>query len=926
MGQIRGHVETEQGDRLQQATVTLFDEQLKILQNSTTDAQGIYSFSNIPAGSYHLETVAQGYRSQRKDGIRVRQEVLSQINFRLSPVQQTRSIEEAEARGEEERNPNIFIAKIDLNALRDPLTRQGIDPVFLEFSPLKNFYGADMGAPLRQIPIVQPGRPLQKFHGSLYEAHQNSAFNARPFFNVGPLRPSHSNQFGFGLSGPLKSKLFFNSSLDITRRIGFVNGNVRVPLPEERVPIADDPLTNQVVAALLKGYPAEAPNLPDVTSRQLNTNAEEDITSKVVTFKLDYAPGDRDTFAFRYAITDFFEEPFEFAAGNNPQTSLRPQNFSATYIHTRSPTTEFQGSIDFDRLAALLLLTERFNSLLKPLGFSEVPDISLGGSFADLTWLGPGPQFPRRRFRNRFSGQLDLSLLRNRHSLQFGGSLTRVQVNDLQSDNTRGRFLFGNNFGRTAVENFLSGTPNRFTVTLGNLYRGFRYWESSLYVQDTFQPKPGLTFNLGLRYELTTTPSEVNGLDEFAFADAHNFAPQIGFAWSPRGDSVVVRGGGGISFGQIPTATFQVARFNPPAVGTITVQNPSLVNPLENVQIVPGEPQRLESNLLSPDLVPPYSYQYNLRIETRLSENLLFQIGYIGSRTQKLFFPFITNRGRPVPGIPATTATIDERRPDPRFLRVKNIINSGRSYYDALKVGLTHRFAKGLSFDVDYTFSKDLTSGSDFASTLNPERGRPSPQSDIEFQADVRGPSPFDVRHGFTVTYTYEVPFPALSGGISALLLGGWKISGSTAYRSGVVFTINTSSDAPGFGNVDGQGGDRPNITHPAILGKSIDDPDTSTSILNPKFFNTDIPVGGKGNLGFRVFRKDSLSNTNLALTKNFPLVDETRLEFRTEFSNLFNHPWFSRPGDVFPSPVFGKIIDTQNKGRVIQFSLILTF
>ena len=75
-----------------------------------------------------------------------------------------------------------------------------------------------------------------------------------------------------------------------------------------------------------------------------------------------------------------------------------------------------------------------------------------------------------------------------------------------------------------------------------------------------------------------------------------------------------------------------------------------------------------------------------------------------------------------------------------------------------------------------------------------------------------------------------------------------------------------------------------------------------------------------------RCFKKDSLNNTSLALTKTFSLMDEKELEFRTEFLNLFNHPYFERPGDVFPSPTFGKIIDTQNKGRVVQFMLRFNF
>lgn len=193
VGGIIGRVETEQGDPLQQITVRISDEKQNFRRETTADVQGNYRFLQLPIGLYQLETNALNYTSQRSDGIQVSPGVTVEVNLRLSPVQQVQSIGEVEAPGEEERNPNIFIAKIDLNALRDPLRRQGIDPVFIEFSAVKNFYGVDLGAPLRQILIVQPGEPRQEFHGSLYEAHQNSAANARPFFNVGPLRPSRRN-------------------------------------------------------------------------------------------------------------------------------------------------------------------------------------------------------------------------------------------------------------------------------------------------------------------------------------------------------------------------------------------------------------------------------------------------------------------------------------------------------------------------------------------------------------------------------------------------------------------------------------------------------------------------------------------------------------------------------------------------------------
>ncbi len=120
------------------------------------------------------------------------------------------------------------------------------------------------------------------------------------------------------------------------------------------------------------------------------------------------------------------------------------------------------------------------------------------------------------------------------------------------------------------------------------------------------------------------------------------------------------------------------------------------------------------------------------------------------------------------------------------------------------------------------------------------------------------------------------------------------------------------------------------NILDPDLLGSTIDHPDTSTSILAPEnqeLFDTDIEPGGLGDIPRMAFRADPVNNTNLALTKSFTFsAKEQILQFRAEFQNFLNHPLFAPPGDVFPSDVFGKIVDTQNKGRVMQFTLRWSF
>ena len=176
-----------------------------------------------------------------------------------------------------------------------------------------------------------------------------------------------------------------------------------------------------------------------------------------------------------------------------------------------------------------------------------------------------------------------------------------------------------------------------------------------------------------------------------------------------------------------------------------------------------------------------------------------------------------------------------------------------------------------------------------------------------------------------------------------AAALKGWQISGTTLFQSGVAYHFHTGSDAPGFGNVDGNSSDRPNILDPSLLGMSFDNPDTTPTILGAntcrspatdglpylhcKYFDTNIAPGGRGNLGMNTFRKDGTNNWNVAFGRPFRLPGGDRsLDFRTEFINFFNTPQFDKPGTQLAVATFGKITNTVNKGRQVQFTLKLNF
>ena len=149
---------------------------------------------------------------------------------------------------------------MDNNVLKEINVRMGTAATIVrEFEVSNGYFGTEFGMPVqRPIHLAAPG--ARRWHGEIHETHGNSAFSARSFFQVGKVQPARSNNYGVRVSVPLPRAIGLAIDAGSQRRRGNVDGNILMPRPDEREPLATDPAVRAFVARILDSFPNEVPN------------------------------------------------------------------------------------------------------------------------------------------------------------------------------------------------------------------------------------------------------------------------------------------------------------------------------------------------------------------------------------------------------------------------------------------------------------------------------------------------------------------------------------------------------------------------------------------------------------------------------------------------------------------------------------------
>jgi hypothetical protein len=398
--------------------------------------------------------------------------------------------------------------------------------------------------------------------------------------------------------------------------------------------------------------------------------------------------------------------------------------------------------------------------------------------------------------------------------------------------------------------------------------------------------------------------------------------------------------------------------YGPQGGGTVTASgaNPNIGASLFEGNIIAYDPSNNNTTYLTgipnPNMRDPYVMSWFFGVQRELTRDLVFEANYVGTAGRKLIRAENFNRfsGDRI-GLPSPTGEFADdtsfNRVNPAFGAMRFWENSVNSSYNALQTQVTKRFSNGYALTGNYTWSKSLDLRSTWHSGATTSNlGQEGYSTDVTNASLDWGRSIFDARHRFILSYQWDLPFFRNSGGLARSILGGWQINGILALQSGQPFTPfdARSFAAGGDYNADGNNNDRPNTpsTGNAFGSERTDWINAGAGPFRiPTTSATGVPStaekvaffgkpadGTNGNLGRNTYEGPGFANNDFSIFKDFrlPTINEqSRLQFRFEFFNVFNRVNFYNPEPRINNSQFGRPSQTFD-ARQIQLGLKYIF
>jgi outer membrane receptor protein involved in Fe transport len=798
-----------------------------------------------------------------------------------------------------------------------------------------------------------------QFHGTAYEFFRSRSLGARNVFApAGESSPQYQrNQFGQSVGGPLtRNRTFFFVDYEGRRVREGVTLITNVPTDLERkgdfslsTLLAIDPLTqrpypnntipkdrlNPVGLAIAALYP-----LPNRSVANQNFVSSPALRDREDHFdaRVDHRLAETDDLSFRYSFGDRgLYEPFSgptMAAipGFGTNIPRRGQNVAARETHVFAPNLLNEVRLGLDRIAAGAFQENLGRSIDRAVGLPEIStdprDFGLSLiSITGYSTIGDESNNPQHSASTIYQLTDNVAYTRGRHLLNLGVDLRRIQQNAYRDEMARGFISFLGMTGNALAE-MLQGLPSSTGVAHLDNHQHLRTQSYYSFVQDNWRVRLDLTLSAGLRYEYNSPPVDAGdraniydpathslvrvgtaGLPRGGYApDRNNWAPRVGFAWRPGQGQTVLRGGYGIYYDQSALATGEGLYFNAPYFD-FKLYYPLQQFPLSLSDPFPGNfPLALPSSALAfqQNLRTAYMQQWSFSVQREIGRTRLVEAIYAGSKGTKLLGARDLNQ-------PAPSALQPNPRPVPQFDDINILESRGNSSYQSLQTRFQQDLHAGLTALASYTWAKSIDDASSFFSSA----GDPNYPQDSRNTRAERALSNFDLRHRFSLSYSYRLPLG------KGRRWGGWQTLGIWTFQTGRPFTValladldnsNTGRSILGFG-----ANDRPNLLrNPALPQPTADRWFDTAAFATP-------PYGQFGNAGRNILSGPGYQNINVSLIKDTLLTERATLQFRAESFNLVNHTNLDLPDIFVGSPTFGTIQSAESPRRV-QFGIKLLF
>jgi hypothetical protein len=665
------------------------------------------------------------------------------------------------------------------------------------------------------------------------------------------------------------------------------------------------------------------------------------------TARIDHNFSTSDSINGRYVFNDTYEASIPFWGHDTRDNLGRSQSLSASWLHTFNPRilNEFRGGWHkFFESEIFGTTNDEAYDVVGRMGLPLVSRLPAEYGPPTITISGPDGSFsvynlqrqigPRDRSNQIWEFKDTVSWQHGKHYLRFGGEIARRNVTFEQARAPRGSFTFDGTYTGSALADFMLGYLRNASVNPAHTSTDLWNFWHSYFVQDDWKISPRLTLNLGLRYDYFQPYKQSDDkfvnieLNGFVVADLvtpqtsrygraliapdrNNFGPRFGFAYRPgRLDDTVIRGGYGIYFTpQISNAIFAMAEGAQATAGATVTGNPTgapniFFNDPFSSAVTTGALNFAVSN--DQNLRDSYIQQWNLNVQHKLPGEILFDVGYVGSKGTRLIVTY-EDLNRPIqlvdprtPGLPSLNA----RRPNPAYPRAVRADKSiGNSIYHSMQVKAERRMARGLTFLTAYTWAKAISGPNDIGGQVGGGNYIGSPQDVYYLQGD-RSVSGFDLTQRFVQTVIYDVPFFKSMQGAARHILDGWQLSTIITEQSGFPAPVTNNVDTTGTGinsRPDQVSGQRGNLS--------------GEERTFSRWFNTaafvPVPFGRFGTSSrTAAIRLPGLNNVDFSVSKAIRFRESLQLQFRVETFNLFNHynPNPDQLDRALNSANFGKI------------------